>query len=264
MAKKMGLFFALIFCFLNISACSLVDYQTNTEESEINEIEEATRNSEVENTTEQAEQNETSKTEETTKKPEEENTTEQAKQNEASKKEKKNSSSKEKTNKKTKQESSKLPINIPKGYSRLQAFYLKCTEDKSIDELDSLAKKCGLYSNKLDYSDYNEYSMELEVSEKYIPYELYKGVYFEYECDHILVSYENRGNGFELLKSKYYFLDNDVTVVFEPNGLIYKDEKIVDDRYYTINNSIYDSSDRFYDAKEVMDAAIKASIKASK
>ncbi len=163
-----------------------------------------------------------------------------------------------------KKKTEKKPIDIPRGYSTLQAYYLHCTEDKTIDELESLAKKCGLFVNRLAYTSPNtgeDIYVDLEVSEKKIEYELYKGLNYEYECDYILVKYEKKGDHLGFSGADYNFLNKVGTVVFEPDGMIYIDGKIKDDKYYIIKKSMYDRSDRYYNAKEVMDAAIKESKK---
>lgn len=153
---------------------------------------------------------------------------------------------------KNQSKSSKIPIDVPKGYSRLQAFFLKCTEDTSKEELESLAKKCGLYVNVHNYPDY---AWTLEISEEELSSNwMSMTAYDDYAVDCINVRFEDKGEGAKFDNAYYFLADGIANIEFQPDGMLLKDGKIVPDKYYVISN---DSTVRYYSAKEVMDACIK-------
>jgi len=58
-------------------------------------------------------------------------------------------------------EEKSIPIDVPDGFTVLQAFFCNCNADSKIEELEELAQQCGLYTYR--FSNRSDF-LELEIS----------------------------------------------------------------------------------------------------
>jgi hypothetical protein len=166
-----------------------------------------------------------------------------------------NKETKEKENEvKTENESPKeLPIKIIEGYNLLQSFYMNITENISINEMEKLAKECGLYCYAYDGgAGY----MDLQIATEKFTKESYGSKKYEFNCDSLWLTYDSITGSYKLHHAYYYSKNPSYTIKYNTNAQKWDDslnKMVKDNNYYNVNAD----AKRFYDVKEAFKAAKK-------
>lgn len=156
------------------------------------------------------------------------------------------------TQKPTKEKS--IPIDVPDGFTVLQAFFCNCNADSKIEELEELAQQCGLYTYR--FSNRSDF-LELEISAEPYSEQTDNSEMYEFPGDYIHISFDTYTGPTRFSRINYHFNDKksgsvqiDYAVIRWEDG-----SEVTSYRSYDIKDgeSIINS---YSDAEPVMSAAI--------
>lgn len=148
-----------------------------------------------------------------------------------------------------------IPIDVPDGFTVLQAFFCQCNADSDMEDLEEFARQCGLYTYQFSYrSDY----LDLEISAEPFSKKVDNSEMYEFPGDYIHIVFDTYTGSTRFSRINYHFNDKrsgslrlEYVVIRWEDG-----SEVVSYRSFDIKEG-ETTTDSYQDAESAISAAIE-------